>query len=237
MLMPMCTQLGVPHSWTPTQCNLNAPSKTILKAKTTNSMPPEKKEIFKSLESWVSERVLPLAKPVEECWQPHDFLPNSALPSDEFIDQVKDLRVRTAGLPDEYLAVLMRLVQATIHGLYGHALGQLRRIDMEICSKHIFIYLDIGTENNPYMGFVYTSFQERATFVSDGCLARLAKKRGDPILSCICGTIAADEKRHEIAYERIVEKLLEVDPTETMIAISKILSGHITMPGHLMHDG
>lgn len=87
------------------------------------------------------------------------------------------------------------------------------------------------------MGFVYTSFQERATFVSDGCLARLAKERGDPVLSCICGTIAADEKRHEIAYERMVEKLLEVDPTETMIAISKILSGHITMPGHLMHDG
>lgn len=105
--MAMCSQLGTSHSWTPTQSHLNAPTKTFQKAKTTHSMPPEKKEIFKSLESWVSERVLPLAKPVEECWQPHDFLPNSTLPSDEFIDQVNDLRVRTAELPDDYLAVLV----------------------------------------------------------------------------------------------------------------------------------
>lgn len=87
------------------------------------------------------------------------------------------------------------------------------------------------------MGFVYASFQERATFLSDGSLGRLAKERGDPVLGRICGTIAADEKRHEIAYERIVEKLLEVDPTETMIAIAKMMNDNIKMPGHLMHDG
>jgi acyl-[acyl-carrier-protein] desaturase len=33
-------------------------------------------------------------------------------------------------------------------------------------------------------------------------------ERGDPALALICGTIAADEKRHEIVYERIVVKLL-----------------------------
>ncbi|CAL5203392.1 unnamed protein product [Lathyrus oleraceus] len=282
MLMAMCSQLGTSHSWTPTQCHLNAPTKTFQKAKTTHSMPPEKKEIFKSLESWVSERVLPLAKPVEECWQPHDFLPNSTLPSDEFIDQVNDLRDRTAGLPDEYLAVLvgnmiteeaLPTYQSYLNNMDGGVADETGasnnpwaiwsrswtaeenrhgdllktylyltgRVDMQMVEKTIQYLIgagmDIGTENNPYMGFVYTSFQERATFVSDGCLARLARERGDRVLSCICGTIAADEKRHEIAYERIVEKLLEVDPTETMIAISKILSGHITMPGHLMHDG
>jgi acyl-[acyl-carrier-protein] desaturase len=70
-------------------------------------MSPEKKEIFKSLESWVSQNILPLAKPVEECWQPHDLLPNSSLSSDEFIDQVKVLRDRTADLPDDYLVVLV----------------------------------------------------------------------------------------------------------------------------------
>ena len=72
---------------------------------------------------------------------------------------------------------------------------------------------DPGTENNPYLGFVYTSFQERATFISHGNTARLAKEGGDPVLARMCRTIASDEKRHETAYARIVEKLLEVDPS------------------------
>jgi acyl-[acyl-carrier-protein] desaturase len=55
-------------------------------------MSPEKKEIFKSLESWVSQNVLPRAKPAEECLQPRHLLPDSSLSSDEFIDQVKALR-------------------------------------------------------------------------------------------------------------------------------------------------
>ncbi|PNX63097.1 stearoyl-acyl-carrier desaturase, partial [Trifolium pratense] len=59
-------------------------------------------------------------------------------------------------------------------------------------------------------------------------MARLAKKSGDFVLARICGTIAADEKRHENAYVKIVEKLLEVDPTETMIAISNMMRRKIT---------
>jgi len=106
MMMAMCTQLG-PHAWIPPQCHLKAPSQKVLKSQKTYSMSPEKKEIFKSLESWVSESVLPLAKPVEECWQPHDLLPDSSLPSDEFIDQVKALRNRTVELPDDYFVVLV----------------------------------------------------------------------------------------------------------------------------------
>ena len=96
---------------------------------------------------------------------------------------------------------------------------------------------DVGTDRNPYLGFVYTSFQERATFVTHGNTARLAKEGGDPVLALICGTIAADEKRHEIAYARIVEKLLEIDPNGAMLAISEMMKKKITMPAHLMHDG
>lgn len=66
------------------------------------------------------------------------------------------------------------------------------------------------TENNPYLGFVYTSFQERATKVSHGNTARFALQEGDPVLAKICGSIAADEGRHEIAYTRIVDQLWEV---------------------------
>lgn len=78
-----------------------------LKARKTHSMPPEKIEIFKSLENWASQRVLPLLKPVEECWQPGNLVPDSSLPLDEFVDQVKALRDRTAELPDEYFVVLV----------------------------------------------------------------------------------------------------------------------------------
>jgi len=84
---------------------------------------------------------------------------------------------------------------------------------------------------------VYTSFQERATFVSHGNTARLAKEGGDPVLARICGTIASDERRHENAYSKIVDKLLEVDPTGAMLAIGDMMRKKITMPAHLMHDG
>lgn len=78
-----------------------------LKIHKTHSLPPEKVEIFKSLENWASESVLPLLKPVEQCWQPQNFLPDPSLPFDEFTDQVKSLRERTKELPDEYFVVLV----------------------------------------------------------------------------------------------------------------------------------
>jgi acyl-[acyl-carrier-protein] desaturase len=72
--------------------------------------------------------------------------------------------------------------------------------------------MDLRTENNPYISFVYTRFQERATAVSHSNTARLARARGDGVLARVCGTIAADDKRHEIAYARIVEQQLRLDP-------------------------
>ncbi|KAH0748969.1 hypothetical protein KY290_028201 [Solanum tuberosum] len=54
----------------------------------------------------------------------------------------------------------------------------------------------------------------------------------------MCGTIAADEKRHEqYAYTRIIEKLLEVDPNATLLAIADMVKKKIIMPMHLMYDG
>lgn len=70
-------------------------------------MAPEKIEVFKSLEGWASQSVLPLLKPVEQCWQPQDLLPDPALPIEEFTDQVRALRDRTVELPDEYFVVLV----------------------------------------------------------------------------------------------------------------------------------
>ena len=96
---------------------------------------------------------------------------------------------------------------------------------------------DPRTENNPYLGFIYTSFQERATFISHGNTARHAKEHGDIKLAQVCGAIAADEKRHETAYTKIVEKLFEIDPDGTVLAFADMMRKKISMPAHLMYDG
>lgn len=102
---------------------------------------------------------------------------------------------------------------------------------------YFFFFQDPRTENNPYLGFIYTSFQERATFISHGNTARLAKQHGDLKLAQICGTIAADEKRHETAYTKIIEKLFEIDPDGTILALADMMRKKISMPAHLMYDG
>ncbi|KAK4437361.1 Stearoyl-[acyl-carrier-protein] 9-desaturase 6, chloroplastic [Sesamum alatum] len=257
------------------------PLSSFHQRKITHPMPPEKHQVFKSLESWASKSILPLIKPVNRCWQPNEFLPDSTGLTNNFMDEVRTLRDRTIRLPDEYFVALvgdmiteeiLPTYQSTVNAcdairdeigaspnpwatwLRSWAAEENRhsdllktylylsgRVDMLMIEKTIQNLIgagmDVGWNNNPYLMYVYASFQERATFVSHGNTARLAKEGGDPILARICGTIAADEKRHENVYVRIVEKLLEVDPNETMLAIGKMMRKKITMPGHLMHDG
>ncbi|KAJ3681585.1 hypothetical protein LUZ60_014158 [Juncus effusus] len=115
------------------------------------------------------------------------------------------------------------------------------RLDMRQIEKTIQYLIQSGmimhAEHNPFRGFIYTSFQERATFVSHGNTARHAKEKGDIILARICGAVAADEKRHEKAYTKIVDKLFELDPDSTMIAFADMMKKRITMPASLMFDG
>lgn len=244
-------------------------------------MPPEKVEVFKSLECWASQRILPLLKPVEKSWQPIEFLPNPAQKLDDFAEEVRVLRERTSQLPDDYFVVLVGdmiteealptyqsmmnrfdgvqddtgaspspwaswirawTAEENRHGdLLRTYLYLSGRVDMQMIDRTIQYLIssgmDTGINKNPYLGFVYTSFQERATFVSHGNTARLAKEGGDPVLAKICGTIASDEKRHENAYSKIFEKLLEVDPNGAMLAIGDMMRKKIKMPAHLMYDG
>ncbi|KAK8961396.1 hypothetical protein KSP40_PGU004154 [Platanthera guangdongensis] len=115
------------------------------------------------------------------------------------------------------------------------------RVDMRQIEKTIQYLIGCGmyikTENSPFMGFIYTSFQERATFISHSNTARHAKRHGDLKLAQICRTIAADEKRHEAAYTKIVEKLFELDPDSAVIAFADMMRKKIVMPAHLMFDG
>lgn len=71
----------------------------------THSMPPQKLEIFKSLEDWATDNLLVHLKPVEKCWQPQDFLPDSS--SESFFDEIKDLKERSKEIPDDYLVCLI----------------------------------------------------------------------------------------------------------------------------------
>lgn len=245
----------------------------------THSMPPQKIEIFKSIEGWAEQNILVHLKPVEKCWQPQDFLPDPA--SDGFEDQVKELRERAKEIPDEYFVVLVgdmvteealptyQTMLNTLDGVrdetgasptpwavwtrawtaeenrHGDLLNKYLylsgRVDMRQIEKTIQYLIGSGmdprTENSPYLGFIYTSFQERATFISHGNTARHAKEYGDLKLAQICGTIASDEKRHETAYTKIVEKLFEIDPDGTVTSFADMMRKKIAMPAHLMYDG
>nr|GFB37791.1 stearoyl-ACP desaturase-like protein 3 [Tanacetum cinerariifolium] len=85
------------------------------------------------------------------------------------------------------------------------------RVDMRQIQKTTQCLIGSGmdprTENSPYLGFIYTSFQE------------------------------PDEKRHETAYTKIVEKLFEIDPDGTVLAFADMMRKKISMPAHLMYDG
>lgn len=71
----------------------------------THPLPPEKREIFTSLHGWAEDNILVLLKPVEKCWQPNDFLPDSS--SEGFEEEVRELRKRCKEIPDEYFVVLV----------------------------------------------------------------------------------------------------------------------------------
>uniref|UniRef100_A0A0E0EIY6 Acyl-[acyl-carrier-protein] desaturase n=1 Tax=Oryza meridionalis TaxID=40149 RepID=A0A0E0EIY6_9ORYZ len=92
---------------------------------------------------------------------------------------------------------------------------------------------------SPYHAFVYTAFQERATAVAHGNTARLvgARGHGDAALARVCGTVAADEKRHEAAYTRIVSRLLEADPDAGVRAVARMLRRGVAMPTSPISDG
>lgn len=112
----------------------------------------------------------------------------------------------------------MRAVETTIHHLIREG-------------------FDPQTDNDPYLGFIYTSFQERATKISHRNVAKLAKKEGDELLHKICGTIAGDEAMHEAAYKLFMTKIFEADPRGAVQSFATMMKRKITMPAVAMHDG
>jgi len=249
-------------------------SETILHSASQDAL-----ECVDSLKDYFAERILPLLTPVDQLWQPADYLP--APESEDFLDRVADLRARARELPDEllvclvgdmiteealptYMAMLNTLdgvrdetgrsmhpyAQWTRHWIaeenrHGDLLNKylwltgrvnLKAVENTI-QKLIGSGMDPKTENNPYLCFVFTSFQERATKLSHGGTARYAKRFGDENLVQLCGAIAADESRHEAAYTRTMEAIFNKDPNGAVLAFADMMRKKIVMPAHLMDDG
>ncbi len=236
-------------------------------------------EVINSIEGFVSENLPTLLKPVEESWQPSDFLPD--MTKENWKEEVHEFRERAKEMPDDLLVVLVgdmvteealptyqtwlnRLEGVTDttgasgsawakwsrgwtseenrHGdLLNKYLYLTGRVDMRSVESTIHHLINNGfnphTENDPYLGFIYTSFQERATKISHTNVGKLAKKFGEAHLQKICGLIAGDEARHEKAYKLFMTKIFEVDPVQAVLSFAKMMKLKVTMPASLMTDG
>lgn len=231
------------------------------------------------MESFVQENIGKLLVPVEESWQPNDFLPD--LTKETWNEQVEQFRMKAAQLPDEVLVVLvgdmvteeaLPTYQTWINRLQGlrdqtgisdnpwakwgrgwtseeNRHGDLLnkylyltgRVDMRAVETTVHHLINNGfdpqTGDDPYLGFIYTSFQERATKISHRNVGVLAKKYGEDNLHKICGLIAGDEARHEKAYKLFMSKVFELDPAQAVLSFAKMMKTKITMPAVLMYDG
>lgn len=231
------------------------------------------------MEDYVLNNVYPLLKPVDECWQPCDFLPDMGSP--DYLDQIIELRKRSADLPDDFWVVVvgdmiteeaLPTYMSMVNRLemVGDTTGQddtawarwnrewtaeenrhgdvmnkycwlAGKVDLRAVEKTIQRLIGAGQnpqcDNNPYLGYMFTSFQEKATRVSHGNTARRAKEAGDPVLAKMLGAIAADEARHEHAYQRIVDEVFRNDPDGAVLAFADLMRKSIVMPAHMMDDG
>jgi len=66
---------------------------------------PERIQIVQSLEPFVAASLDTLLKPVEQSWQPSDWLPN--LSTENWPEQLREFQERARALPDEVLVVLV----------------------------------------------------------------------------------------------------------------------------------
>jgi len=116
--------------------------------------------------------------------------------------------------------------------------GRCDMRSIEVTIQHLITSgFNPGAQMDPYRGFVYTSFQERATKISHGNVGKLARKMGDNNLSRICAIIAGDEGRHEKAYQRFSQEILDRDPDGFLAVFADLMRGQIVMPAELMTDG
>ncbi len=120
---------------------------------------------------------------------------------------------------------------------YLYLSGRVNMREIEKTTQHLIADgFDIGTDRDPYKNFVYTSFQELATYVSHNRVAKLAKAKGNKQLAKMCKIISGDEMRHHHAYSEFVERIFKVDPSQMMMAFHYMMKQKITMPAHFLRE-
>jgi acyl-[acyl-carrier-protein] desaturase len=120
---------------------------------------------------------------------------------------------------------------------YLYLSGRVNMREVEITTQHLIADgFDIGTGRDPYKNFVYTSFQELATYISHNRVSQIAKQYGDNKLSKMCKMIAGDEMRHHLAYSEFVNQIFKVDPSNMMLAFSDMMKQKIVMPAHFLRE-
>ncbi len=109
--------------------------------------------------------------------------------------------------------------------------GRINMREVEITTQHLIADgFDIGTASDPYKNFVYTSFQELATYISHNNVAKIAKKKGFKMLAKMNKIIAGDEMRHHLAYVEFVKQIFQHDASEMMLAFRDMMKHKIVMP-------
>ena len=100
--------------------------------------------------------------------------------------------------------------------------------EVEITTQHLISDgFDIGTDQDPYKNFVYTSFQELATNISHKRVGQMARKKGNALLGKMCTIIAGDEMRHHLAYREFVKSIFGEDPSGMMLAFADMMKKKI----------
>lgn len=238
-------------------------------------MSPSRLEVMRTIERSMDEILSTYLRPIEENWQPSDFLPDAR--SAGFHAEIRELQECAKGIGYDLWAVLIgdtiteealptytswlmcvEGVDQTIangwskwvrgwsseenrHGDLLHKYlflsGRVDMKQMDITTQHLINDgFDIGSGTDPYRNFFYTSFQELATNISHRRVASLAQKGGDRRLAKICGLIAADERRHANAYMNFVKRIIELDPSEYMLAFEEGMRRKVAMPAHFMRE-
>ncbi|MCB0444516.1 MAG: acyl-ACP desaturase, partial [Gelidibacter sp.] len=232
-------------------------------------------EVMHHLEKDVESLIEKYLIPVENIWQPTDFLPNSE--NEGFLEAVKEIRELSKELPYDFWVVLVGdMITEEALPTYESWLMDVEGIEQmernpwakwvrhwtaeenrhgDVLNKYLYLsgrvnmkeiekttqYLiadgfDIGTDRDPYKNFLYTSFQELATYISHNRVAKLAKAKGNKQLSKMCKIISGDEMRHHHAYCEFVERIFAVDPNQMMVAFQTMMKQKITMPAHFLRE-